>query len=230
MLSQTQSIPEILKALLYFRNLSDAQCGQLAEICSARTYPAGDLIFAQGDKAERFYIIVSGRVQIYKLSAEGKEMILHLFGPGDMFAEVPIFSGFPRYPANSLCMEETRVLAIEGDGFRQLIANSSDMALSLLTVFAQRLHKFSGIIEDLALRTVDSRLAKYLLSVSENSPNKAVIQIHKKTLSAILGTVPETLSRSFKKLSEQGLITVEDNQIYILGREALAGVAGVDSP
>ncbi len=157
-------------------------------------------------------------------------MILHLFGPGDMFAEVPIFSGFPRYPANSLCMEETRVLAIEGDGFRQLIANSSDMALSLLTVFAQRLHKFSGIIEDLALRTVDSRLAKYLLSVSENSPNKAVIQIHKKTLSAILGTVPETLSRSFKKLSEQGLITVDDNQIYILGREALAGVAGVDSP
>lgn len=214
-----------LKRLFHFRLLSSEQLRDLADISAIRHYDSGELVFGQGEHADTFFIIMSGSVQIFKLSSEGKEVILHLFGPGDIFAEVPIFSGIPNYPANSLCTSPVEVLAILGEPFRALVQRNPDIALSLLSVFAQRLHKFSDIIEDLALRTVDSRLAKYLLSVSENSPEKAVITIHKKTLAAILGTIPETLSRTFKKLSDEGLIAVKTNKISILDRKKLSRLA-----
>lgn len=221
------SVQETLRRLFHFRLLNDEQREALASICSIHQFQAGELIFTQGEEARTFFIILSGKVQIYKISREGKEMILHLFGPGDVFAEVPIFSGIPEYPANSLCTEATEVLSIRGAEFRELVRQYPDMALSLLSVFAQRLHHFSEIIEDLSLRTVDSRLAKYLLSVSENSPDKAVIYIHKKTLAAILGTIPETLSRTFKKLADKGLIRVEENRIHLLERAQLTHIAGL---
>jgi len=221
-------VRDTLKRLFHFRLLKEEQVDDLAAISSIHKYQAGELIFSQGEEARSFFILLGGKVQIYKISREGKEMILHLFGPGDIFAEVPVFSGIPQYPANSLCIEDTEVLAIQGAPFQALVRQNPDVGLSLLSVFAQRLHKFSEIIEDLSLRAVDSRLAKYLLSVSENSPDKAVIYIHKKTLAAILGTIPETLSRTFKKLADQQLIQVDDNRIHLLDRGQLAELAGVD--
>lgn len=222
------TVRDTLKRLFHFRLLKDEQLDDLAAIASIHKYQSGELIFSQGEEATTFFIVLGGKVQIYKISREGKEMILHLFGPGDIFAEVPIFSGIPHYPANSLCTEDTEVLAIQGVPFQALVRQYPDIGLSLLSVLAQRLHKFSEIIEDLSLRTVDSRLAKYLLSVSENSPDKAVIYIHKKTLAAILGTIPETLSRTFKKLADQHWIRVDENRIHLLNREQLAELAGID--
>lgn len=222
------TIESRLKQLFYFRLLAPEQLNALADISSCQHYEAGEMIFGEGEAASAFYILLSGRVQIYKISPEGKEMILHLFGPGDMFAEVPIFSGIPKYPANALCMEACEVLCVQGAGFKQLIETYPDIAISMISVFAKRLHHFSDLIEDLSLRNVDSRLAKYLLSVSEQSPDKAVIMIHKKTLAAILGTIPETLSRTFKKLSNDGLVDVNDNKIAILDRVRLIKLANTD--
>ncbi len=219
------TIQDLLKRQLYFRLLTPEQLEQLARVSSAHQYESGEMIFGEGEEATSFYIVLEGQVQIYKISREGKEMILHLFGPGEIFAEVPIFSGIPRYPANALCTQPTKILAIQGSGFQQLVKMHPDIALNMLSVFAQRLHKFSGLIEDLSLRSVDSRLAKYLLSVSENSPDKAVIKIQKKTLAAILGTIPETLSRSFKKLSGEGLIKVEGSRVHVLDRKHLSQIA-----
>lgn len=221
----TGTLPERIKRLFYFRQLTEEQLAALASFSSIHRFDEGELIFQEGAEATGFYIVLSGKIQIYKISREGKEMILHLFGPGEMFAEVPIFSGIPKYPANSLCMAPSEVLYIQGEPFRKLVMEHPDIALSILMVFAKRLHEFSEIIEDLSLRTVDSRLAKYLLSVSENSPDKAVIQIHKKTLASILGTIPETLSRTFKKLSNDQLIQVNGNKIHLLNREKLETLA-----
>lgn len=221
----TGTVPERIKRIFYFRLLSDTQLEGLAAISSVQRFDEGELIFTEGAEATSFFIVLSGKVQIYKISREGKEVILHLFGPGEMFAEVPIFSGIPKYPANALCMEKSEVLCIQGEGFRQLVARYPEIGMNVLVVFAKRLHEFNGLIEDLALRTVDSRLAKYLLSVSENSPDKAVIRIHKKTLASILGTIPETLSRTFKKLSNDGLIRMESNKVHLLNRKGLSTLA-----
>lgn len=227
MASTESTLIHQLAKLTYFESLTEDALDALATITQKVTLPEGDLVFGQGESASRFYIVLSGQVQIYKLSAEGKEMILHLLEENDLVAAVPVFSDTSIYPANCLCMAPTTLLSIDGKAFKGLVSQYPEIALTLLTVFAKRLHHFSDVIEDLSLRTVDSRLAKYLLSVSEQSPDKAVIQIHKKTLSSILGTVPETLSRGFKKLSDKGLIRVDDNKVHLINREQLSSLAGL---
>lgn len=235
-LSVTMSIKETvetkvmqaIKRNTYFSNLSPEQMTALAQITHLERYKEGELIFREGDKATRFFIVVSGLVQVYKISKEGKEIIFHLFGPDEFFAELPVFGKEKTYPAYAMCLKPTQVLAIDGEGFRQLIENQPDMLLNVLLRFAQRLRRFSSLIEDLALRNVDSRLAKYILSVSVNTPGKAKIQIHKKTLAAILGTVPETLSRSFKKLADQGIIQTHEHEIQILDQAGLEKVASLE--
>lgn len=218
-------IQEHLQRLFAFRQLTEAQIEALTPLCTLRHFGEGELIFSEGEPAHTFFVVLSGRIKVFKTSSEGKEIILHLFGAGEFFAIIPVFSDLPHYPANCVTLEDSEILSIQGKGFRELIARQPDMALTMLTVFAKRLQEFNELIEDLSLRTVDSRLARYLLSVSENSPGKAVITIHKKTLASILGTIPETLSRSFRKLSSASLIKVEAHRIHLLDRAGLEDLA-----
>lgn len=217
-----------LQRAFCFRGIETPLLETLANISHIKTYPAGEILFMDGDPAQYFYIVLSGQIKIYKLSAEGKEMILHLFGPQSVFAEVPVFGGMKKYPAHASAMAESEVLAIEGEAFQQLAASQPALLLKMLPVFAERLREFNGLIEDLSLRSVDSRLAKYLLSLEEQSTEKAILHIHKKTLAAILGTVPESLSRSFKKLTEQGIVLVRGQEVTLLNRTALLEMANVE--
>lgn len=204
-----------------FASLTYSQIVSIAELTSLRTCDAGQPIFEQGETATHFFIVESGQVQVYKLSSEGKEVILHLFGPGEVFAEVPVFNNIPVYPASALCRKPTQLLAIEGPAFRTLLTAQPKIALAMLSVFAIRLHQFSHTIEDLALRSVDARLARYLLCLSEASHGDVSFQIHKKTVAAILGTIPETLSRSLKKLVQENLIEMQGAEITLKSIEML---------
>lgn len=222
------TVEKILQRAFCFRGIEAGLLEQLATFSHVKTCAAGETIFLEGDPADHFYIVLSGQVKIYKLSAEGKEMILHLFGPQSVFAEVPVFGDMKCYPAHAMGLLDSELLAIDGQAFRDFSASHPKLLLQMLSVFAQRLREFNGLIEDLSLRSVDSRLAKYLLSLSEQTPDKTVLHVHKKTLAAILGTVPESLSRSFKKLADQGVVTVQGQEVSILDRAALQTVASVD--
>lgn len=225
--TQTEII-EAIRESPYFTALPANQLEDLAKITRIAQYEEGEIVFSKGDQATAFYVLLSGQVQIYQTSPEGKEIILHLFGPGDIFAELPVFGREKTYPASALCLKPSRMLSISGEGFRSLVAHEPEMLLNVLMRFSRRLREFGALIEDLALRNVDSRLAKYILSVSESTANRASIPIHKKTLASILGTVPETLSRGFKKFSEQGIIALLDNEIRILDRTSLQKIADIE--
>ncbi len=219
------SIRSMLKKSLLFEALSDAELRSLSDLCHRKVYDAGDLVFAEGDCAVAFFLVMTGRVQAYKIGAEGKEMILHLVEPGEVFAEYPIFGGMPTYPAYAQCLEPTTLLAIPGEAFKAFVADKPEVLMRILARFSQRIREFSGLIEDLSLRHVDARLAKYLLMVSETATGRAVIPIQKKTLAAILGTIPETLSRAFKRLKAQGVLRFEREQVEILDLQALKAIA-----
>lgn len=217
----TATLIDLLKSQFCFTSLNYSQLSAISQFTSVRILESGQPIFNQGEEATHFFIVESGEVQVYKLSAEGKEMILHLFGPGEVFAEVPVFNNFPNYPASALCRKPTQLLAIEGPAFRQLLTEQPEIALAMLSVFAMRLHQFSHTIEDLALRSVDARLARYLLTLSELSPGSPHLVIQKKTVAAILGTIPETLSRALKKLVQEGLIEMQGSQITLCNASQL---------
>lgn len=214
-----------LKDIYYFSGLSDDQLAELSRTAYWTHFDEGNLLFSQGDPANAMFAILAGRVQLYKISRDGKQFILHIFGPGELFAEVPVFSDIPYYPAYAIALEPTDCIGFKAGEFRQMVMAQPLIALATLSVFARRLHEFSALLEDLSLRTVDGRLARYLISVADNATGSAAIHVQKQTLASILGTIPETLSRTFKKLSADGLIDVKGSSIKILDRAALNKLA-----
>jgi CRP/FNR family transcriptional regulator, dissimilatory nitrate respiration regulator len=221
------SVIDALRDCFLFEGFSEGELQSLAQESRIINRLEGEILFHEGDPANYFYVLLSGQIQAFKTSAEGKEMILHLFHSGDIFAEFPIFSGLKSYPASTQCLKDSSVLAINGQGFHTLAFSHPELLLKMLGRLSERLRYFTSLVEDLSLRNVDARLAKYLLTTSQNHLEQTKIEVNKKTLAAILGTVPETLSRTFKKMSAEGIIEVGRDTITICRRQALEDLAGL---
>jgi CRP-like cAMP-binding protein len=171
-------------------------------------------------------VVITGRVKIFKLSPEGKEQILHFFGPGEPFGEVPVFAG-QHFPANAEALEESRVFFFSRKSFVDLVKRNPSLALNMLAVLSKRLLRFAALIDDLSLKEVPGRLAAYLLYLSDQNRGSKDLEltITKAQLASLLGTIPETLSRILGKLSSQGLIETDGRRIRILDEEALRDLA-----
>ena len=194
-------IHETLKATDLFKNLAPSELEKLKQITCPKELKKHDFVFHEGNPIDAFFFIVSGLVKAYKIGTDGKEVILHLLEANTFFAECPVFGNQQAYPVSTVCLEPTTVLAIQADAFRKMVADQPEILMKMLASFSQRLQAFSLLIEDLSLRSVDARLAKYILSYPIDEQNNISLAVPKKTIAATLGgTIPETLSRGFHKL------------------------------
>ncbi len=208
---------QIIAASTLFNGLPDDQIQKISAITSEQEFKKGATIFFEGDDGNGFYLIHRGMVKIYKASPGGKEQILHILGPGEPFGEVPVFSG-RQFPANADAIAETRLLFFPRDSFVHLLSATPSLALNMLAVLSLRLRQFTVQIENLSLKEVPGRLAGYLMYLSDKQKQKDVVRldISKVQLASLLGTIPETLSRIFAKMTDQGLIQVKGRHIHIL--------------
>jgi CRP/FNR family transcriptional regulator len=213
---------QIIGASFLFRGLPPKQLEDIAGIAVEKTFQRGETIFFEGDKGIGFYMVGEGKVKIFKVSPAGKEHILHIFGEGEPFGEVPVFHGQP-FPANAEALIKTRTIFFPRDRFIHLVEANPSIALSMLAVLSLRLRRFASQIESLSLKEVPTRLANYLIYLSEEQGNNEVVEldISKGQLASLLGTIPETLSRIFAKMSDEGLIRVNGRSISLLDKEAL---------
>ncbi len=209
-----------------FKGLPLEQIETLRRIAVARRFGKGRYIFSEGDPGDGFYVIAAGRVKIFKVSGEGKEQILHIFGPGEPFGEVPVFSGDP-FPASAEAIAACELLFFPKTAFMDLIAKNPSLALNMLAVLSRRLRQFTVQIENLSLKEVPGRLAAYLLSLSGGGKpaGTVTLNISKGQLASLLGTIPETLSRIFSKMTEQGMIKVQGRRIVLCDRELIEALA-----
>jgi CRP/FNR family transcriptional regulator len=209
-----------------FNGLPEDQIEAIKQIAVEKQINKGEIIFSEGEKGDGFFIIAEGRVKIFKVSAEGKEQILHIFGPGQPFGEVPVFAG-QRFPANAQAIDKTRTLFLPRAAFVDLVASNPSLALNMLAVMSRKLLQFTVQIENLSLKEMPARLASYLIYLAEEQGVEDVVtlNISKGQLASILGTIPETLSRIFAKLSGQNLIRVEGKKITLLDRGGLEDLA-----
>jgi len=226
MSKQDSELREFLSNIKLWRGLPAEQVEQLARIALAQTYAKGEIIFQAGDEGSGFFIIVSGRVKVYKTSIEGKEQILHLFGAGDHFAEVPAFDG-QNFPASAMALETSELLFFPRTSFLNLLQDQPILAIKILGVFARHLRIMAQLVEDLSLKEVPGRLATYLLYLSDrnNSSDLVELDMTKSQLAALLGTIPETISRVFAKLSAEDIISTNGSKIKLLDRQRLIGLA-----
>lgn len=213
-------------AIPLFEGLNKRHLEDLAMILVDQVFSKGQTIFSEGDEGNGFYVVISGKVKIYKVSAEGKEQILHIFGPGEPFGEVPVFAG-EHFPAHAMALEQSRIFYFPREGFLELIRKTPDLALSMLAVLSRRLRRFTGLIEDLSLKEVPGRLAAYLVYLRDRrqGADRLNLDISKGQLASLLGTIPETLSRILGRMSGCGLIEVEGPRIRILDAEGLEDLA-----
>lgn len=212
----------LISSSSFFNGLSLDHIDHLSAIAIEKNYSRGQTIFFEGDPGVGFYMVWDGKVKIYKVSPAGKEHILHIFGPGEPYGEVPVFYGMP-FPAHAEALTKGRSLFFPRENFVHLVESHPSIALSMLAVLSLRLRKFTGQIESLSLKEVPARLANYLVYLSEEQDNTAevILDISKGQLASLLGTIPETLSRIFSKMSEEGIISVDGKRIRILNNDLL---------
>lgn len=221
-----QKILNIIAQAPLFNDLSADQLNEVKQIAIDKFYARGKTVFWDGDDCNGFYIVAAGKVKIYKVSFEGKEQILHIYGPGNPFGEVPVFSG-QKYPASAQTIVKSHLLFFPKDAFVDLITQNPSLALNMLAVLSKRLRQFTVQVENLSLKEVPGRLASYLLYLSEEQgkTDAVTLSISKGQLASLLGTIPETLSRIFAKMSVQNLIQVSGRDIKLLDLTGLADLA-----
>ncbi|HOD35881.1 MAG TPA: Crp/Fnr family transcriptional regulator [Syntrophales bacterium] len=217
---------KFISRLPLFRGLPIEELRALAEIAGTGTYRRDETIFLDGAEGHGFYVVVTGKVKIYKLSPEGKEFVLHVVGPEESFAEVPVFEG-RHYPANAEAVEDTRVLFFPREALLRTIRRDPSLAMNMLAALSARLREFAQKMEDLSLKDVPSRLSAYVLHLSERrqGSDDLDLDIKKGLLASLIGAKQESLSRILARLSAQGIIEVKGKRIRILDRQKLKKIA-----
>ncbi len=179
--------------------------------------------------------MAKGKIKVFKLSFEGKEQILHIYGPGHTFGEVPVFEG-KSFPASSMALEASTVLFLPRDSFVDLLTASPALAMNMLADLSRRLRAFTVQIENLSLKEVPARLAAYIITLAQEAapeedpdhyPDKVTLPISKAQLANLIGTTPETVSRIFKKMADADLIKVQTKDILIQDLDGLSELSEI---
>ena len=221
----SETLIETLRPLPLFRGLTDDQLHRIADIAVRKHFSRGEQLFDEQTDVEGFFILLSGRVKVYKLSPDGREQVLKFFNRGESIAEVAVFAG-ESYPAYAEAIENSTALFILRGAFLSAVRRDPDLAINMLAVLARRLLHFTRLVEDLSLKDVTARLSDYILRKAGNPPaGTVVLNVSKNQLATLLSTTPETLSRTFAVLSANGVITVTRRSIEIHDHVRLAGFA-----
>lgn len=188
----------------------------------------GTFLFFQDDPADRFYVVISGKVKVSKTSPEGKEQILLMAGPGDSFGEAALFAQ-KKYPASAEVVEKSELIYFTHKSFMSLIHNHPSIAVNMIARLSMLLHHLTRLIQRISLEDVSTRLAGYIMGLlpeTESTGDETVVLTEKKMiLASILGTIPETLSRAFAKLGRLGIISIDGQTITVHDRRRLSDIA-----
>ncbi|MCG3136277.1 MAG: Nitrogen fixation regulation protein FixK [Phycisphaerae bacterium] len=227
----TTAARELLIRCWLFKNLPGKWLETLADLAQFRRYPAGTIIFREGEECPGIYVVAEGRVRVYKLAASGKEHILHFADVGMTFAEVAAIGHFP-CPASAEAIEECRCLLLPMPEVQALLNQHHDLCRHLLTGMTFWIRQLVGLLEDLVLRDATSRLAGYLLRFAESVDSKTVVlPMSKKDLANHLNLTSETLSRTLRRLADIGAIELPDHQkIQLLQMQKLQAIADGTPP
>jgi CRP-like cAMP-binding protein len=210
---------ELLQSCAYFARLEPELLDRIGMTLLPRRFRAGERVFSEGDDegAAALHIVDSGVIRIYKLSLEGREQVLRLMRPGDTFADVPAFDGGP-YPANADALEPSSVYILPRKALLALLRENPEIAVGSLQIMAARLRHMTGLVEDLSLRRVMSRVARLIIE------NQGHANLSQSQMAAMVGTAREMVNRSLHTLVDRGAITLDGSTIVVTDPDKLAEI------
>ena len=219
-----------LKKIDLFKNLSDEDLKELEPYLVTTAFKKKEDIFAEGDQPEWFYIVAKGKVKITKLSHEGKEIILEVISPTDIFGGVAVLRNFP-YPANAVAMEDSEVVKITRKNLMRLVDRFPNLMYCMALQMGDRMKSSHDSLKNIALERVEARIAALLLKlagkvgIKTGSGITIDMRLTKQDVADMVGTTVETSIRTFSKFKKEGLVTDTDGKFIIKDKEGLASLS-----
>jgi CRP/FNR family cyclic AMP-dependent transcriptional regulator len=229
----TAAIGKTLAKVPIFSGLEENELSFLAQRTVLRNYSADQSVFGEGEPCAGLYVVEAGHVRIFKSSANGREQVLSIDGPGSSIAELPVFDG-GNYPASATAIDDATLLFVSKQDFQALCLAHPQVALKVLRVVGSRLRKLVGIIEELSFTTVRHRLASFLLRLAQKDGQRCsggveiTLPASNQELASHIGTVRELVSRNLSRLQAEGILEIDGRRVTISNLKALE--AETDSP
>lgn len=212
---------EFLSNISLFQGLTDLQLIEISQNITELFFDEGQCIVKDSDPSKTMCILRSGKVKLSKYSINGKEQTIHIYNSGELMGLCTLFTNNP-FPANALALEKSCVYVISKALLEKMTYSDPSVMLNLVFGLSNRLNESMNMIESLSLQKLPQRLASFLLfSKKDNETKKIHLPFSHLELAKILGTTPESISRSFTSMKNKGIISLENRDIDILKIEDL---------
>lgn len=218
---------DALRATPFFQGLAPQVLDELVQHAQLHAFAPGAVIFLEGDAAPGFYYVQQGWVKIVKMSPEGREQILYLWGAGDLFGGMGVFASHLTR-ATAIALEATELWLLPRTAIRQALVADPTLALRVIEFMADRIDELMTLVTDLSLRSVTARLARQLLVHAEGDVVQRQRWATQTEIAARLGTTPDVANRALRALVEEGIIELSRRQIRILDLDRLTLRAAPD--
>lgn len=209
-----------------FAELSPQDLRDLSACLGRRRCARGQIIFAQGDPGASLYVVESGQVKVVVTSADGKELVLNTFGPGDLFGELALLDGEPR-SADAVAQEDCQLFVLRRDDFAQFLEEHPRAAVGLLAVLSRKLRHTTQQVQDVAFLDVPARLARALLELADtrgtacDGGSALAFRVTQAELAGLIGATRESANKWLGFFEAQGFIRCRRGQVTVLRPEAL---------
>ena len=196
----------------------------LRKIGRIKNFCTDEEIFAEGETTVFLPIVLCGKVKMVRFPEVGKEVIISVFGDGEMFAVPPVFDGGP-FPATAIAMEETELLILYREDFLRLLRESHEFSFAVIGWMCEMLREKTSVIKNLATASPEHRVGNVLLRLAEKENNDSSkptkISLRRQDIAEMAGLTTETTIRAVRKLAEKDLIKITRGKIILDATEDL---------
>jgi CRP/FNR family transcriptional regulator len=217
---------DALARIHYLAGLDDGARAEIARTVRRRKVAGGSKILGEGEPCEGLYFVIEGQVRLTKATPDGREYVLRVLGPGATFNDVAVFDGGPN-SESAMAVGPTTIGIIPKMSMTMLIDRYPEVARSALKLLSSRQRRLGGVVEDLALRDVTTRIARLLLGclgrhdhIVEQAPDACARVTHQE-IASMVGSVREVVQRALKELERDGAILLERGRVRILDQSKL---------
>ncbi|MGQ9490975.1 MAG: Crp/Fnr family transcriptional regulator [Anaerolineae bacterium] len=215
---------EYLSDLDLFRDLSERDRMELDRMTTITSVPRGRVFYQPEDVSEVLFLIKEGRVQLYRISPEGKKLVIATLGPGTIFGEMALL-GQQMHNTFAEALDDCLILVMSRADLERLILNKPSVGLRMLEITGRRLSDAEARLQDMAFKGIPARLASLLLRLAAERNTTDILGLTHQDLAETIGTYRETATQVLNELKAQGLIEIGRKRITILDPERLARVA-----
>lgn len=222
---------EDLRRVPLFRRLGQEDLARLAKVTLLRAWRKGETLFEEGDPSDLFLVVTTGRIKVFKVTPDGRHLILEIFGPGDPVGAVAVYEERP-YPATAIVLEAAEAVAIPRRDFFALLDSHPTLVRGLLLALTRRLVELTLRLSELTGGRVESRIARLFLKLAENlgEPTEEggvfiPLPLSRQELADLIGTTIETAIRVMSRWGKEGVVATGPDGFTILDRDALEELA-----